>query len=39
VEGWGGGERCLLQRDLGPRRVAHLPGMCSAYTEQRLLPA
>ena len=20
VEGWGGGERCLIQRDLGPRR-------------------
>jgi hypothetical protein len=21
VEGWGGGERCLIQRDLGPRRT------------------
>ena len=27
IEGWGGGERCLLQRDIGPRRMGHLPGM------------
>ena len=39
VEGWGGGERCLLQRDLAPRRMAHLPGMPFAYAGQRLLTA
>jgi hypothetical protein len=27
VEGWGGGERCLLQRDLGPRRESNFLGM------------
>ena len=26
VEGWGGGERCLIQRDCRPRRAADLPG-------------
>ncbi len=39
VEGWGGGERCLLQRDLAPRRVSDLPGMRAAYREQRFLAA
>ena len=39
VEGWGGGERCLLQRDLGARRVSDLPGMRFAYAEQCLLNA
>ena len=42
VEGWGatgGGERCLLQRDLAPRRLSHLPGMRFACLEQRLLTA
>ena len=39
VEGWGGGERCLLQRDLTPRRVSDLPGMRRAYREQRFLAA
>src|SRR5664279_1793607 len=27
VEGWNGSQRCLLQRDLGPRKLFHLPGM------------
>lgn len=39
VEGWGGGERCLLQRDLTPRRISNLPGMPFAYTQPRLLIA
>jgi hypothetical protein len=39
VEGWGSGERCLLQRDLGPRQVAHLPGMRLPHAEQRILTA
>jgi hypothetical protein len=39
VEGWGDGERCLLQRNLSPRRPADLSGMRSAYAEQRLLTA
>ena len=26
VEGWGGGERCLIQRDCRPRRVSDLAG-------------
>ena len=25
VEGWGGGERCLIQRNLAPRRLSDLP--------------
>jgi hypothetical protein len=39
VEGWGGGERCLLQRDLGARRPSDLLGMRFAYAEQRFLAA
>ena len=39
VEGWGGGERCLIQRNLSPRRVSDLPGMRVAYAEQRFLAA
>jgi hypothetical protein len=39
VEGWGGGERCLIQRDLSPRRPADLFGMRLPYAEQRVLPA
>jgi hypothetical protein len=39
VEGWGDGERCLLQRNLAPRRLADLPGMRYVYAEQRLLTA
>jgi hypothetical protein len=39
VEGWGGGERCLLQRDLSPRRIPDLPAMHFAFAEQRLLSA
>jgi hypothetical protein len=39
VEGWGGGERCLLQRDLSPRRVPQFPGMHFACAEQRFLTA
>jgi len=39
VEGWGGGERCLLQRDLGPRRPSDLSGMRWAGVEQRCLAA
>jgi hypothetical protein len=27
VEGWGGGERGLIQRNLSPRRLSDLPGM------------
>jgi hypothetical protein len=27
VEGWGGGERCLIQRNLGPRRPSDFSGM------------
>ena len=27
VEGWGGAERCLIQRNLGPRRTSDLPWM------------
>jgi hypothetical protein len=34
VEGWGGGERCLIQRNLGPRRLSDLP----ASTGRRLFP-
>jgi hypothetical protein len=39
VEGWGGGERCLIQRDLTPRRPSDLPGMGSVYCSQRMLAA
>jgi hypothetical protein len=39
VEGWAGGERCLIQRDLTPRRVSCLPGMLLPYAEQRVLAA
>ena len=39
VEGWGGGERCLIQRDLSPRRLSDLPGMRPAFREQRYLAA
>jgi hypothetical protein len=39
VEGWGGGERCLLQRDLTPRRVSDLSGMPFAFRQQRFLAA
>ena len=39
VEGWGGGERCLIQRNLSPRRPSDLPGMCPAFREQRVLAA
>jgi len=27
VEGWGGGERCLIQREIGSQRTPDLPGM------------
>ena len=34
VEGWGGGDRCLLQRNLGPRRpVFTSAALISAATE------
>jgi hypothetical protein len=39
VEGWGGGERCLIQRNLGPRRPSDLCGMPLPYAEQRVLAA
>jgi hypothetical protein len=39
VEGWGGGERCLLQRDLGPRRPSDLPWMRVPCPEPRFLTA
>ena len=39
VEGWGGGERCLIQRNLTPRRPSDLPGMRPAYAKQRYLAA
>jgi hypothetical protein len=39
VEGWGGGEHCLIQRDLGPRRPSDLPGMRLPYAGQRFLTA
>ena len=39
VEGWGGGERCLLQRDLAPLHLSDLPGMRLAYRELRPLAA
>jgi hypothetical protein len=39
VEGWGGGERCLIQRNLGPRRPSDLPGIRLTYREQRVLAA
>ena len=39
VEGWGGGERCLIQRNLRPRRPSDLPGMCPEFREQRVLAA
>jgi hypothetical protein len=41
VEGWGGGERCLIQRNLGPRRLSDLPASpASAHPMmlQRRLP-
>jgi hypothetical protein len=41
VEGWGGGERCLLQRNLSPRRPGGLPGMPAfghPLMQQRPLP-
>jgi hypothetical protein len=37
VEGWGGGERCLLQRNLSPRRPSDLPGM-AAFGHPMMLP-
>jgi hypothetical protein len=50
VEGWGGAERCLIQRNLSPRRPSDLPWMPAfghpmmlqrrlAYAEQRILTA
>jgi hypothetical protein len=39
VEGWGGGERCLIQRNLNLRRPSDLPGMMVAFGEQRVLAA
>lgn len=39
VEGWRGGERCLIQRNLGPRRVSDLTGMSLPHAEQRVLTA
>jgi len=27
VEGWGGGQRCLIQRNVCPIRIADLPGV------------
>jgi hypothetical protein len=39
VEGWGAGDRCLIQRELSPRQVSDLPGMRPAYPEQRYLAA
>jgi hypothetical protein len=39
VEGWGGGERCLIQHNLSPRRVSDLLGMHLPYAEQRVLTA
>ena len=37
VEGWAGGERCLIQRDLTPRKISHLVGMILPHAEQRIL--
>ncbi len=37
VEGWGGGERCLLQRNLG--RPSDLPWMRLPHVEPRFLTA
>ena len=39
VEGCGGGERCLIQRNLNPRRPSDLPGMHPVFREQRVLAA
>jgi len=39
VEGWCGAERCLIQRNLSPRRVSDLLGMRLPYAEQRVLTA
>jgi hypothetical protein len=39
VEGWGGGERCLIQRNLSPNRVSDLLGMHLPNTKQRVLTA
>ena len=39
VEGWGSGERCLIQRNLSPRQPSDLPWMTSAIREQRVLAA
>lgn len=40
VEGWGGGERCLIQRNLAPRRTSDLPGMAaSGHLVKRLIHA
>jgi hypothetical protein len=40
VEGWGGGERCLIQRNLSPRRPSDLPGMMVGQASAcQLLPA
>jgi len=39
VEGWAGGERCLIQRNLNPRRPSDLPWMTSVFREQRVLAA
>ena len=39
VEGWCSGERCLIQRNLNPRRPSDLPWMTSVFREQRVLAA
>ena len=39
VEGWNGGERCLLQRDLGPRRPSDLPWMRLPALDSTFIPA
>ena len=39
VEGWRGGERCLIQRNPGPRRVSDLTGIRVPHTELRVLTA
>lgn len=39
VEGWDGSQRCLLQRDLAPVKLFHLPGMSVPPQAMMLLPA
>jgi hypothetical protein len=39
VEGWGSGERCLIQRNLSSNRSSDLPWMTPAFREQRVLAA